>query len=128
LRRSLVVEPELVSLRYDYLTQYPNSPFRENVSRGEIVKGMDVYSVLAAWGAPQHRSQADEESQRWLYLDLDDDKNQQVAYALEFGDGLLKSWDVHRSGIGLKTRDSSNKQPPPVEPTNPPSGKPLPTD
>jgi hypothetical protein len=116
----------LVNLRSEYLAQNPDSPFREHVFRGEIVKGMDLYSVLAAWGAPQHRSQDGEEFQRWLYVDLDDEKNQQVGYALEFEDGLLKSWDVHRSSIGLKTRDFSNQPPPPV-PVEP-SGKPLPND
>jgi hypothetical protein len=126
LRRTQVVEPELVNLRSEYLAQHPDSPFRERVTRGEIVKGMDLYGVLAAWGPPQHRSRDGDAFQRWLYVDLDDAMNQQVGYALEFEDGRLKSWDVHRSSIGLKTRDFSNAPPPPVpvEPT----GKPLPTD
>ena len=114
LRRTQVVEPDLVNLRSEYLAQNPDSPFRERVSRGEIIKGMDLYGVLAAWGPPQHRSQDGDEFQRWLYVDLDDAMNQQVGYALEFEDGRLKSWDIHRSGIGLKTRDFSSVPPPPV--------------
>jgi hypothetical protein len=116
----------LVNLRSEYLAQYPDSPFREQVSRGEIIKGMDLYGVLAAWGPPQHRSRDGDEFQRWLYVDFDDAMNQQVGYALEFEDGLLKSWDIHRSSIGLKTRDFSQMPPPPVPEV--PTGKTLPTD
>lgn len=126
LRRTQVVEPDLVNLRSEYLAQNPESPFREQVSRGEIVKGMDLYGVLAAWGPPQHRSRDGDEFQRWLYVDLDDAMNQQVGYALEFEDGRLKSWDVHRSSIGLKTRDFTEQPPPPTPETI--RGKPVPTD
>jgi hypothetical protein len=126
LRRWQGAEPELVNLRSEYLAQNPNSPFRENVSRGEIVKGMDVYCVLAAWGPPQHRSLDGDEFQRWLYVDLDESMNQQVGYALEFEDGLLKSWDVHRGSIGLKTRDFTKQPPTPAAETVP--GKVLPAD
>jgi hypothetical protein len=126
LRRSQVAIPELENLRSEYLAENPNSPFRDNVVRGEIVKGMDVFGVLASWGPPEYRSRDGDEFELWLYVDLDDSMNQQVGYALEFEGGLLKSWDVHRAGVGLKTRDFS-KKPPPPDPVDP-GGKPQPND
>lgn len=126
LRRSQVDVPDLANLRSEYIEQYPDSPFLDNVNHGEIVRGMDAFCVLACWGPPGHRARDGGDFERWLYVDLDDVLNEQVGYALEFEAGVLKSWDIHRAGVGIKTRDFS-EQPPSAVPAVP-AGKPLPND
>lgn len=125
LRRSQVDFSELADLRSEYLTRNPESPYCENVSRGEIVKGMDVFGVVAAWGIPATRVPDGADFERWLYVDTDDVASEPVGYALAFEKGVLKSWDVQRAGIGLKVREPSGNAGPPKQET--PRGKPVPT-
>jgi hypothetical protein len=126
LRRSQVDFSDLADLRSEYTTRNPDSPYRDNVSRGEIVKGMDVFGVLASWGLPERRVPDGAEFERWLYIDSEDAANQPVGYALEFEKGVLKSWDVQRSGVGLKTRETTDISGPPKQ--EPQKGKTIPTE
>ncbi len=126
LRRSEPDFSDLADLRSEYIARHPEGPYCENVIRGEIVKGMDVFGVIASWGLPERRVQDGVDFERWLYVDLDDTAAQTVGYALEFERGVLKSWDVQRAGIGLKTRDQSDMSTFPPAPV--PQGKPVPTD
>jgi len=125
LRRSQVDLTDLAPLRSEYIHRNPDSPYCDKVSSGEIVKGMDVFGVIASWGLPEKRSPDGSDFERWLYVDLDDMSNEQVGYELEFEKGVLKSWDVQRAGIGLKTRETADATGPPP-PINP-KGKVTPT-
>jgi hypothetical protein len=127
LRRSQIDISDLGSVRSEYLTRNPDSPFNDNVTRGEIVRGMDTFAVTASWGLPASKVQDGSDFQRWLYVDVDDVVNESVGYALEFEKGVLKSWNVQRPGIGLKTRDTVDPLGPPKQAT-PQKGKSLPTD
>jgi hypothetical protein len=127
LSRSPVEEPDLVNVRTEYLTRHPDSPYRDYVSRGKIVKGMDTFGVLASWGLPTSRAQYGMDGERWLYVDVDDVSNEPIGYALAFRKGVLKSWDMHRaSGSGLKVRESSAPSDAPKD-TDTQKGKPVPT-
>ncbi len=126
LRRSSVDLTDLASLRSEYIARHPGGPYCEKVSKGEIVKGMDVFGVIAAWGLPQERVPDGTKFERWLYVDLDQMSNEQVGYELEFEKGVLKDWDVQRAGVGLKSRDTIDPTAPPKQ--EPPHGKPVPTD
>ncbi len=126
LRRTQIDTTDLASLRSEYIARNPDSPYCEKVSHGEIVKGMDVFGVIASWGLPTRRVADGSDFERWLYIDVDDVSNEQVGYHLEFEKGVLKTWDVQRAGVGLKTRDTVDPlSPPKPEPTK---GKPQPTD
>jgi hypothetical protein len=126
LRRSQSDFSDLADLRSEYVTRHPDSPYCENVSRGEIVKGMDVFGVIASWGIPESRTPDGPEFERWLYVDLDDVSREPVGYALQFEKGVLRSWDVQRIGLGLKTRETTSTTGPPKQ--EPQKGKPVPTD
>lgn len=126
LRRSNVDLTDLAPLRSEYLARHPGGPYCDKVSNGEIVKGMDVFGVIASWGLPQRRVPDGEDFERWLYLDMDAVSNEQVGYELQFEKGVLRAWNVQRPGLGLKTRDTVDPLAPPNQ--EPPKGKPVPTD
>jgi hypothetical protein len=126
LRRSQTDFTDLVGLRSEYVSRHPDSPYRENVSRGEIVRGMDVFGVIASWGLPESRVQDGADFERWLYVDAEDVSNEPVGYALQFEKGVLKTWNVQRVGLGLKTRESTAASGLPKQ--EPQKGKPVPTD
>jgi hypothetical protein len=126
LSRSPVEEPDLVNVRSEYLTRHPESPYLNYVSRGEIVKGMDTYGVIASWGLPTSRARDGADGERWLYVDIDDVANEPIGYALAFKKGVLRSWDMHRAtGSGLKVRESTAPSDAPKDPQE--KGKPIPT-
>ncbi len=126
LRRSQSDLSNLAEVRTEYIARNPESPFNEQVVRGEIVRGMDTFAVTASWGLPARRVNDGVEFERWLYVDVDDIASEAVGYALVFEKGVLKSWDVQRPGLGLKTRDTTDASSAPRADT--PRGKPVPTD
>lgn len=116
----------LAEVRSEYIARHPDSPFSEQVARGEIVRGMDTFAVTASWGLPERRVNDGVDFERWLYVDVDDVADESVGYALVFEKGVLKTWDVQRPGIGLKTRESADATA--VPRTETPRGKPVPTN
>ncbi len=116
----------LADIRTEYLARHPDSPFSEQVARGEIVRGMDTFAVTASWGLPARRVNDGIDFERWSYVDDDDVVDQSVEYDLVFEKGVLKTWDVQRPGIGLKTREATDATAVPRNET--PRGKPVPTN
>ncbi|HEU4929376.1 MAG TPA: hypothetical protein VFU38_06055 [Candidatus Krumholzibacteria bacterium] len=122
LRRSQSDFSDLAEVRSEYLARHPDSPFNEQVARGEIVRGMDSYAVTASWGLPDRRVNDGLDFERWLYVDA----SEAVGYALVFEKGVLKTWGVQRPGTGLKTRETTDATA--IPRTETPRGKPVPTD
>jgi hypothetical protein len=118
--------PDLVDLRAEYLAAHPDSPYLEHVNRGEIVKGMDVYSVIASWGRPGHRAPEGDTIERWLYVDEDEASGQRFGYALEFRGGTLNRWHTYRPSTGLKTGEPGKTPAPTTEQRS--TGKTIPKD
>jgi hypothetical protein len=97
LRLAEDVHPAYVDdLRAEYLKRNPQSPYLEQVARGEVVKGMDVFGVLAAWGHPERRSRDDPQSEHWVYIDTDPGNGDVTEYMLAFKQGVLSAWQTHR--------------------------------
>ena len=117
---------DLAEVRSEYLARNPDSPFSSQVAQGAIVRGMDTFAVTASWGLPQRRVNDGLDFERWLYVDVDNVSSESVGYALVFEKGVLKTWDVQRPGIGLKTREAVDTTAMPR--TEAPQGKPVPTD
>ena len=116
----------LSELRAEYLAENPNGTFSDRVSRGEVVKGMDRFGVLASWGYPEKRTRAGMVHETWTYVDADESSGDTVEYVLAFSDGVLQEWHATRLTTGMTpvVRDS----PPalPVTTTEPTSGKTVP--
>jgi hypothetical protein len=98
--------PAIAELRADYLKEFPDGPNNEHVRRGEIVKGMTLYEVLASWGVPDRRLVTSAGHERWVYVMMDDLSMDWVAYEYDFRNNALVDWDTARSntnGFSLDT-------------------------
>ena len=100
--------PAISQLREDYFREFPNGPNNDHVRRGEIVKGMTLYEVLASWGIPDRRLATDTGHERWVYVLLDDLSMDWVVYEYDFRNNALADWTTTRSnqnGFSLDTPD-----------------------
>jgi len=118
--------PYVTDLRAEYFSANPASPYRVNVSRGEVVPGMDMFGVLAAWGHPERRTREDPVVEEWVYMDLDQESGDILEYDLTFKGGVLNSWSsrMHRnSALAYRSDDPLINK---VTPAQPPGGKLVP--
>jgi hypothetical protein len=101
--------PQIRELREDYLAEFPNGPNNDHIKRGEIVRGMSLFEVLASWGIPDARVVATEGNrERWIYVLLDDLSLDWVGYEYEFHGNELVDWSTTknvRNGLPLDTPD-----------------------
>jgi hypothetical protein len=101
--------PAIHELRDDYFRSFPEGPNNEHIRRGEVVKGMTLFEVLASWGIPDARLVSDESSnERWIYVLLDDLSMDWVCYEYEFTSNALIDWTTTRNvsnGLPLDTPD-----------------------
>src|SRR5262245_27801046 len=72
--------PYLPELRSEYFTSNPDSPYREDVSKGTVVNGMGRFEVLASWGHPVTRVSESAGQEMWTYLDLDVESGDALQY------------------------------------------------
>lgn len=96
-------------LRNDYFRTFPEGPNNDHIRRGEVVKGMNLFEVLASWGIPDARVVSNEGSkERWLYVLLDDLSLDWICYEYEFAGNALIDWSTTRNvanGLSLGTPD-----------------------
>jgi len=121
------VRPEYVKeLRAEFVRSYPYSPYQQQVKNGEVVAGMDMFGVLAAWGRPANLVRQSDELEKWVYYDVDDVSGDALEYDLLFWEGVLSSWKtrVHRNnGLAYRADMPSTT---PVPSSDPPAGKRVP--
>jgi hypothetical protein len=88
-------------LRMEYVQHNPSGMFNDYIMRGEIVKGMGLIEVVAAWGMPNLiRSWEDSGFEYWTYYALDEHTRQYTRYELIFGTRTLKKWVVTKNVAG----------------------------
>lgn len=101
--------PAIRELRADYLRTFPEGRYNDHIQRGEVVKGMSLFEVLAAWGIPDARVVAtDDNRERWVYVVVDDASLDWVRYDYLFNGNVLLDWEITRnvtSGLPLETID-----------------------
>jgi hypothetical protein len=101
--------PAIHDLRDDYFRTFPEGPNNEHIRRGEVVKGMNLFEVLASWGVPDGRVvSSDGSEERWIYVLLDDLSMDWICYEYEFTANALIDWTTTRNvsnGLGLDTPD-----------------------
>lgn len=84
-------------MRDEYLQEHPNGPFNEYIARGEVVRGMSVVEVSAAWGIPETRRKSeDRKMEYWTYFSEDEISGDWSRYTLTFEETLLTDWHVVR--------------------------------
>jgi len=94
---STVERAELTNLesREHYISSHPNSAYCENIRNGEIVRGMDIYEVIASWGLPNvYLVSRKKPHENWIYYVQDLDSRSILIYTLTFNDNLLEGWDI----------------------------------
>ena len=99
--------PAIRDLRDDYFRTFPEGPNNDHIMRGEIVKGMSLFEVLASWGIPDARVVAAEGNREsWFYVLLDDLSLDWICYEYEFNGNSLVEWTTTRNvsnGLPLET-------------------------
>jgi hypothetical protein len=103
--------PAISELRADYFKEFPNSPNNDHVRRGEIVKGMSLYEVLASWGIPDRRLATADGHERWVYVIQDDLSMDWVAYEYDFRNNAVVDWSATRSNAKGLTLDTEDDRP-----------------
>jgi len=94
---STVERAELTNVesREHYISTNPNSVFCENIRNGEIVRGMDIYEVIASWGLPNvYLVSQKQPHENWIYYVQDQDSRSILIYTLTFDDNLLEGWEI----------------------------------
>lgn len=101
--------PAIRELRDDYFRSFPDGPHNDRIKRGEIVKGMSLFEVLASWGIPDARVVSTEGNrERWIYVLLDDLSLDWIGYEYEFSGNALVDWTTTRNvsnGLPLDSPD-----------------------
>ena len=121
--------PYLSDLRSEYFTSYPDSPYRNAVTRGTVVPGMGRFDVLASWGRPETRAGNATDQEKWTYVDVDTDSGDAVVYDLLFQNGVLERWSSRTvKNTALAYRGKNEEQTRTVPPAEPPSGKRVPNN
>ena len=98
--------PAIAELRADYMKEFPDGPNNGHIRRGEVVKGMTLYEVLASWGVPDRRLVSDKGHERWVYVLLDDLSMDWVCYEYDFHSNALVDWTTARSNANGFLLDS----------------------
>ena len=94
-------------LREDYFRTFPEGPHNDHIRRSEVVKGMSLFEVLASWGIPDARVVSTEgNSERWVYVLLDDLSMDWICYEYEFEGNSLLDWTTSRNVVNGLTLDT----------------------
>ena len=94
---STVERAELTNIesREHFINTNPGSIYCENIRNGEIVRGMNIYEVIASWGLPNVYLVAQKEPrENWIYYVQDQDTRSILIYTLTFSSDLLNGWDI----------------------------------
>lgn len=87
----------LLRLRAEYFASNPDGVYNDFIRRGEVVKGMDLLEVLAAWGHPKTREKRSPSTEQWFYLSVDEQSKDWFEYTFIFRDGILSDWELTRN-------------------------------
>ena len=84
-------------MRTEYLRDHPDGRFNQYIARGEVVRGMTVLEVSAAWGLPEtRRLSKDRNLEHWTYFSEDEISGDWSRYTLTFEKTSLTDWYVVR--------------------------------
>ncbi|HER44039.1 MAG TPA: hypothetical protein ENO08_06230 [Candidatus Eisenbacteria bacterium] len=94
---STVERAELTNVesREQFVASHPGGAYCENIRNGEIVRGMDIYEVIASWGLPNvYLVSPKQPQENWIYYVGDRDSHSILIYTLTFNDNLLEDWEI----------------------------------
>ncbi len=92
IERENLTRPEA---REEFVVNNPGGSYNEFIRNGEIVKGMDIYEVMASWGLPNvYLVSNSEPLEHWIYYVQNEDSRSILIYTLTFDDDCLHEWDI----------------------------------
>lgn len=94
---STVEHADLTKLesREHFIEMNPSSQFCEYIRSGEIIRGMNIYEVIASWGLPNvYLVSRKDPSENWIYYVEDTDSRSILIYTLTFMDDMLETWEI----------------------------------
>ena len=95
--RSMNDDLTVQRMREESLREHPGGPFNQYITRGEVVRGMSVLEVSAAWGLPEtRRPSKDHKAEYWTYFSEDEISGDWSRYTLTFEETKLADWYVVR--------------------------------
>ncbi len=81
--------------REHFIELNPNGLFCEYVRNGEIIRGMNIYEVIASWGLPNvYLVSRKDNSENWIYYVEDRDSRSILIYTLTFREDMLETWEI----------------------------------
>lgn len=95
---------DVTTLRAEYLNNYPDDEFKQQIINGEVRKGMNIFQVLASWGLPNvRRGVTRGTSESWIYYAVDEHTQKLMSYELVFQKRSLSYWIIDGDVPGLGT-------------------------
>jgi len=81
--------------RENFIENHPDCPFKDYIREGEIVRGMDIYEVIASWGLPNvYVTSKETDYEYWVYYVACENSNSILIYTLKFNGDMLEDWDI----------------------------------
>ena len=90
--REFFTRPEA---REQYIAANPDCQYSDQIRNGEIIRGMDIYEVIASWGLPNvYLVSKEEPNEYWIYYVQAEESKLVLIYTLTFRDIFLEGWDI----------------------------------
>ncbi len=81
--------------REQYIIDHPDCAHSDQIRNGEIVRGMDIYEVIASWGLPNVYLVSEKTPKEyWIYYVQEESSKAVLIYTLTFGGERLEDWDI----------------------------------
>jgi hypothetical protein len=86
--------------REKYLAANPASRHGDQIRNGEIMRGMDLYEVIASWGLPNvYLVSGEEAKEYWIYYVQQRESKSVLIYTLTFSDDSLEGWNIDQKRL-----------------------------
>jgi hypothetical protein len=86
--------------RETYIDAHPDCRYGEQILNGEIIRGMDIYEVIASWGLPNvYLASGEGPKEHWIYYVQNSESKSVLIYTLTFTDDNLEGWNIDQKRL-----------------------------
>jgi hypothetical protein len=104
--------------REQYIIDHPDCAYGDQIRNGEIIRGMDIYEVIASWGLPNVYLVSEEAPKEyWIYYVQEGVSKAVLIYTLTFAEERLEGWDIdqkrfddYRIVSGMSDKSEQSRQ------------------
>jgi hypothetical protein len=81
--------------REQFIIDHPDCAHIDQIRNGEIIRGMDIYEVIASWGLPNvYLVSKEQPKEYWIYYVQEKASKAVLIYTLTFAGEYLEGWDI----------------------------------